>query len=126
MSSKRGTPLFCLQRSIIIDILKGPTNLALRCLSIKEALELDKMNGNTLWAVAIAKAMKDVCVANILLGRQCAPIGYQKIPCHITVDVKMEDFRHKAWLIASSIRPTPLPLSPMRALSLMRLFVWPC
>ncbi len=29
-----------------------------------------------------------------------APIGYQKIPCHMVFDVKMEDFRRKATLVA--------------------------
>ncbi len=29
-----------------------------------------------------------------------APIGYQKIPCHMIFDVKMEDFRQKARLVA--------------------------
>ena len=28
------------------------------------------------------------------------PIGYQKIPCHMIFDVKMEDFRRKARLVA--------------------------
>ncbi len=52
--------------------------------TIKEAPELDKKNGNTFWADVIAKEMKDVCDAfKILLDRQSAPIGYQKIPCHI-------------------------------------------
>jgi hypothetical protein len=31
--------------------------------TIKEALELDKKNGNTFWADNIAKEMKDACVA---------------------------------------------------------------
>ena len=44
--------------------------------TIKEALELDKKNGNTFWADAIAKEMKDVCVAfKSLLDGQPAPIG---------------------------------------------------
>jgi hypothetical protein len=65
--------------------------------TVKEALELDKKNGNTLWADAIAKEMKDVRVAfKILPDWQSAPIGYQKIPCHMIFDVKMEDFRRKA------------------------------
>jgi len=69
--------------------------------TVKEALELDKKNGNTLWADAIAKEMKDVCVAfKILPDGRSAPIGYQKIPCHMIFDVKMEDFRRKARLVA--------------------------
>jgi hypothetical protein len=56
--------------------------------TVKEALELDKKNGNTLWADAIAKEMKDVCVAfKILPDGQSAPIGYQKIPCHMIFDM---------------------------------------
>ncbi len=37
---------------------------------------------------------------NILLDGGSAPIGYQKIPCHMIFDVKMEDFRLKARLVA--------------------------
>ena len=46
------------------------------------------------WADAIAKELKDVHVAfKILLDGQSAHIGYQKVPCHMIFDVKMEDFR---------------------------------
>ena len=62
--------------------------------TVKEALALDRKNGNTLWADAIAKEMKEVCIAfNILPDGHSAPIGYQKISCHMIFDVKMEDFR---------------------------------
>ncbi len=61
--------------------------------TVKEALDLAKKNGNTFWADAIAKEMKDICVAfKILLDGQSVPIGYQKIPCHMIFDIKMEDF----------------------------------
>ncbi len=61
--------------------------------TIKETLELDKKNGNTFWADAIAKEMKEVHVAfKILLDGQSATIGYQKIPCHMIFDIKMVDF----------------------------------
>jgi hypothetical protein len=69
--------------------------------TITEAHELDKKNGNTFWADAIAKEMKDICVAlEVLLDGQSAPIGYRKIPCHMIFDIKMEDFRRKARLVA--------------------------
>ncbi len=69
--------------------------------TVKEALALDCKNGNTLWADAIAKEMKEVCIAfNIVLDGHSAPIGYQKIPCHMIFDVKMEDFRQKFRLVA--------------------------
>jgi hypothetical protein len=69
--------------------------------TVKEALALDRKNGNTLWVEAIAKEMREVHIAfNILPDGGSAPIGYQKIPCHMIFDVKMEDFRQKARLVA--------------------------
>ena len=62
--------------------------------TVKEALALDRKNGNTLWADAIAKEMREVRIAfNILPDGGSAFIGYQKIPCHMIFDIKMEDFR---------------------------------
>jgi hypothetical protein len=73
--------------------------------TVKEALALDRKNSNTLWADAIANVMKEVCIAfNILPDGHSAPIGYQKIPCHMIFDMKMEDFRQKARLVASGHR----------------------
>jgi hypothetical protein len=47
--------------------------------TVKEALALDRKNGNTLWADAIAKEMKEVRIAfNILPKGHLAQIGYQK------------------------------------------------
>ena len=69
--------------------------------TVQEAFELDKKNGNTLWADAIAKEIRDVRVAfSILPDGQPAPAGNQKIPCHMIFDIKMEDFRRKARLVA--------------------------
>ena len=51
--------------------------------TVKEAFELDKKSGNTLWADAIAKELRDIRVTfSILPDGQPAPVGYQKIPCH--------------------------------------------
>jgi hypothetical protein len=69
--------------------------------TVNDALDLDCKNDNTLWVDAIAKEIKEVCIAfNILPDGHSAPIGYQKIPCHMIFDVKMEDFRQKARLVA--------------------------
>jgi hypothetical protein len=69
--------------------------------TVKEALDLDCKNVNILWADAIAKEMKEVCIAfNILPDGHSVPIGYQKIPCHMIFDMKMEDFSRKARLVA--------------------------
>ncbi len=44
-------------------------------------------------AYIVAKEMKDIRVAfKILLDGQSVPIGYQKIPCYMIFDIKMEDF----------------------------------
>jgi hypothetical protein len=49
--------------------------------------------------------MKEVRIAfNILPDGHAASIGYQKIPCHMIFDVKMEDFRRKARLVAGGHR----------------------
>jgi hypothetical protein len=69
--------------------------------TVKEALELDRQNGNTFWADAIAKEMTTVRKAfDILPDGTTTPIGYQKIPCHMVFDIKMEDFKRKARLVA--------------------------
>jgi hypothetical protein len=69
--------------------------------TVKEAYDLDRKKGNTFWADAITKEMKEVCIAfNILPDGHVAPNGYQKIPCHMVFDIKMEDFRRKARLVA--------------------------
>jgi hypothetical protein len=69
----------------------------LKAVKVKEINELEKKNNNTFWADTIAKEMKDVHVAfKILPNRQSAPLGYQKMPCNMIFDIKMEDFCQKA------------------------------
>ena len=68
---------------------------------MKHAYRIDKANKNTLWADAIAKEMKDVRVAfDILPDGDRIPQGFQFVKCHMIFDVKMEDFRRKARLVA--------------------------
>ena len=68
---------------------------------MKHAAELDKQNGNTFWTDSISKEMKNVCVAfQILDENEEVPIGYKFIHCHMIFNVKMEDFRRKARLVA--------------------------
>lgn len=69
--------------------------------SVEDALRIDKENGNHFWRDAIAKEMKEVRAAfKILDDNAPDPVGYQKIRCHMIFDVKMEDFRRKARLVA--------------------------
>ena len=66
--------------------------------SIKEAIEIDKENGNTLWMDAIKLEMKNVRVAfEEYDGDPSTLVGYTQITGHIVFDVKLgENFRRKA------------------------------
>ena len=69
--------------------------------NIEEARILDRENGNTLWQDAIAKELANVGIAFKVLGdNDEIPRGYQFVKCHMIFDVKMEDFRRKARLVA--------------------------
>jgi hypothetical protein len=64
---------------------------------------LDACNGDTQWAEAIQKEMKNVRPAFEVWGlsENDLPKGYQKIGCHMIFDVKMgENFRRKARFVA--------------------------
>ena len=64
--------------------------------SVKEALEIDQKNGNTLWADALTKEMGNVCVAfEILRPNERAPPGWFKASGHIVFDVKMAFTRNR-------------------------------
>ena len=68
---------------------------------MEQALALDAKNGNTLWADAISKEMENVRVAfEVLPDGKSVPIGHQFVQCHMVFDIKMEDFRCKARLVA--------------------------
>jgi hypothetical protein len=64
--------------------------------SMKNAIEINRKNCNTLWQNALAKEMGNVCVAFKILGPNAkVPPGQHKALCHIVFDVKM-DFTWKA------------------------------
>ena len=64
--------------------------------TIKEALEEDKRNGNTLWRDAIKKEMDEVKVAfHIVESGEEIPSNYSFMKCHMTFDVKIENFHRK-------------------------------
>ena len=57
--------------------------------NVEEARGLDKKNGNTLWADAIATEMANFKVAfKLLTDGICAPRDYQFVKCHMIYDVK--------------------------------------
>jgi len=57
---------------------------------VKEAYELDKINGDNFWRDAIAKEMKNVKIAFDILedGHQVEP-GCKFLECYMIFDVKM-------------------------------------
>ena len=70
--------------------------------TFKEAILIDKENGDTLWWYAIMKEMKNVRPAFEVFEKckEDIPIGYQQIKCHMIFDVKLgENFRRKARLV---------------------------
>ncbi len=67
----------------------------------EEAVRFDKENGDTQWQDAIRTEMSKVRIAFKILGDdEKVPPGYQQIRCHIIFDIKIEDFRRKARLVA--------------------------
>jgi hypothetical protein len=81
-------------------------------MTVAEALEQDKINGNTMWADAIAKEYLNVKVAFQLLDDgQRVPPTYQKITCHLVFEVKF-DLRRKARYVAGGhLTSTPATLT---------------
>ena len=71
--------------------------------TVKEALEIDRENGNTLWWDALMLEMKNVRPSfEVFEGNlDQIPIGFTKINCHVIFDVKLgENFRRKARFVA--------------------------
>jgi hypothetical protein len=68
---------------------------------VDHALKTNKRNGNTLWADAIAKEMKDMrIVSKCLNPGKRAPLDYKWIKYHMIIDIKIEDFQRKAHMVA--------------------------
>jgi len=66
-----------------------------------EAVVFDKESGNTLWQDAVRKEMKNERIAfKVWDDSEVVPPCFQEINCHLIFDVKMEDFRRKARLVA--------------------------
>eukprot|EP00804_Cyclotella_cryptica_P022264 CCRYP_020542-RA/>CCRYP_020542-RA protein AED:0.22 eAED:-0.25 QI:0/0/0/0.5/1/1/2/0/420 len=69
--------------------------------TVEEAYAIDRATGTTFWHDAIEKEMKNVRVAfDVLADGVTPPADHQYIRCHMIFDVKLEDFRRKAGLIA--------------------------
>ena len=78
-------------------------------MAVKDALKLDEDIRTSSWMDAIKKEMKNVRIAFKFLERgEKGPLGYQKVPCHLIFDVKM-DFMQKARFVAGG-HVTKLPI----------------
>ena len=71
---------------------------------MEEAYAFDKATGTSFWRDAIKLEMKNVQVAfDVLPDGVAPPSDHQYMKCHMIFDVKMEDFRRKARLVAGGI-----------------------
>ena len=75
----------------------------------KEAVEIDRKNGNTLWQDAVRKEMKTVRPAfEVHDGEERDLVGFTKITGHIIFMVKLgENFRRKARYVADGHKTDP-------------------
>ena len=86
---------------------------------MEEAYAFDKATGTSFWRDAIKLEMKNVRVAfDVLLDGVAPPSDHQYIKCHMIFDVKMEDFCHKARLVAGGhMTKAPATLTYARIVS---------
>ena len=77
--------------------------------NVKETMQIDKENGNTMWMDAVKKEMGNVRVAfEEHNGNPNELVGYQKIECHMIFDIKLsENFRRKARYVAGGHKTKP-------------------
>jgi hypothetical protein len=69
--------------------------------SVHKVFEIDRENGDTIWADSIQKEMNNVRVAfHILDDAQSIPSGYQYMVGHLVFDVKFDGFRYKSRMVA--------------------------
>ncbi len=81
--------------------------------SVKNAIEIDCKNKNSLWADALKKEMGNMCVAFEILGQNAkAPPGWFKASGHIIFDVKM-DFTWKAHWVKDGHKTPDLKTSSL-------------
>ena len=74
--------------------------------SVAEALRMDKESGTDFWQRAIEKEMKNIACAFDFPIDGKAPVGYQKIDCHMIFDVKMT-LERKARYVAGGHQTEP-------------------
>jgi hypothetical protein len=76
--------------------------------TVKEALQMDKENGNTVWWDSIQKEMKNVQVAfNILDDGENLPPGHTFVKCHVVFHVKMDLTRKSSYVADGHVTDPP-------------------
>ena len=74
--------------------------------TVAEALRIDRETGTDFWQKAIEKEMRNIDCAFYFPEDGKAPIGYQKIDCHMIFDVKMT-LERKARYVAGGHQTEP-------------------
>ena len=65
--------------------------------TVADALQIDKENGDDLWAQAMNKEIRKVCVAfDIPDHGDKPPVGNVHVGVHMTFDIEMENFQFVA------------------------------
>ena len=76
--------------------------------TLEQAIELDRINGNTLWQDAIRLEMKNSLVAFKLKERgEKAPVGYTQITCHLIFDLKLDMTRKARYVAGGHLTDVP-------------------
>ena len=94
---------------------------------MKDAYALDKANGNSKWADAIAKELAELQLYDsfqVLSRGEKAPKGYQFVPMHMVFDVKY-DGQHKArYVMNGNVTPVANDVyAPVASLEIIRILL---
>ena len=74
--------------------------------TVAEALRMDRESGTDFWQRAIEKEMNNISCAFDFPADGKAPVGFQKIDCHMIFDVKMT-LERKARYVAGGHQTEP-------------------
>jgi hypothetical protein len=78
--------------------------------SLKEAIQIDKENGNCEWQDAIQKEIGklfELCVFNVLKHSEKPPTGYQRIPTWMHCDLKFDGRKKGRFLAGGHVTKDP-------------------
>jgi hypothetical protein len=74
--------------------------------TVEQAYAIDRKNGITHWATAIAKEMLNAgIVFEVLEPARATPVGWSKVTRHMVFDVKMDFTRKARWVLDGHLTP---------------------